>query len=225
MKVRRKYLWMLSNVVAVPECHKKFIKATHLWPKVIEMAGKDLNLTVRYEAMWVLTNLITKGSLGKTFKLCNGYGTIAILVQYLCSTTDHALTTNVLEALDKILTVSDMDPSHDFMKQKFLDSEGLEIVEQLQLAKNFQVYKAASYILETHFDYVESEAEDQNIAPALAPDGQTFVFSERTQLVDEEKPAAALATTTTITTPNTNNKNNNSNIARVELGDHSNMEF
>jgi len=208
MNVRSKYNWVLSNIAAVPECNKKFMEMKHMWPKVIELARKDPKRPVRLEALWVLTNLITKGSSGTTYKLCYNRSTIKILVEYQRFATDPALTKNVLEALDKILTVS---ANHSFMKEVFLDNDGTDVVAELQQSENDEIYKVAIYILETHFDFVESSAEDQNIAPALAPDGKTFAFSAREQLFGEETPTA-------LTT-------NNDDTARVELGDHSNMEF
>lgn len=190
---------MLSNIASEEENHiQAIMKKNCIWQAVISMAyGSQWD--VRKEALWTLTNIVTKGTTRHVHSIANHHG-IHALCYYLDSPRDVTVLLNVLEAIEKILKV---DKINSPFKTTFCSRGGLEGLEKLLSHANDDVYELANKIMEAFFDW-EEEEEDQNLVPTTIADDSAFQFGAPKQLFPEQGHSKM--------------------ITQFDFGDNSNME-
>jgi hypothetical protein len=101
----------------------------------------------------------------------------------LLTIADNKLIMMVLETLENILTVGELlAKAREEKANPFTiaieEADGLDKIESLQSHDNAQIYEKAVKILETFFG---AEAEIENLAPSVAPNQQSFVFSSNVE--------------------------------------------
>jgi len=174
---------MLSNIAAVADCVEPLVKNHEIWNQAIQMACTDRGPSTRYleknEALWVLTNMITRGSSDHVIQVCSGNSTaIDALCIYLEHPRDVAVLKNVLEAIDKILTVDVNLDGFPFL-ERLDECGGTDYVEKLVDHIDDDISKAAVEILEK-VHLATGQHEEENVAPSTTEDGKSYKFGVTT---------------------------------------------
>ena len=178
--VRKSTLFMLSNIAADNTTHKQaIITNSTIWKKVIEMAIHSA-WEVKMEALWVVTNLITKGN-DKQVHMVGSCGGIEALCNYIKAPRDLTVLQNVLDAIEKTLQLDQKVPSHPFF-ETFWQYDLPDHLEELLNHTDKKVYDVAVYILTTYFKLDDDDEEDQNIAPPAVANDSAFAFGAPKEL-------------------------------------------
>jgi importin subunit alpha-6/7 len=172
--VHRAALFALSNIAA--GTHDQISAMTNqrdLTESIVWLADHG-PYEVKKEAIWTLTNVITKGKLKHATDTV-AYGSISSLCDFLTKPVDTKLVLVVLESIEKLLMYN---RSTELGFKELLEfCDGVQAIEDLQAIRNDAIYSKANYIITEFFDGVEDEDElGQNIAPLISDNATTFEF-------------------------------------------------
>lgn len=125
------------------------------------------------EALWTLTNIVTRGTVVQANAVVS-MGCMPAFCRYLNPPRDTKVVLVVLEALEKLLALN-RETELGYV-DLIEESNGIQVLEDLQTYDNEKVYEAAVRILLTYFNGEEDDGEDQNIAPTVSEGDNTFDF-------------------------------------------------
>jgi len=172
--IRKEACWTISNITAGNRGQIQSVIEANIIPPLIQLLSTG-EFDIRKEAAWAVSNA-TSGGTPDQIKFLVSQGCIPPLCDLL-TVQDTKIVVVALEGLENILKVGQDEAGFHAgtnpMAHIVHEAEGLEKIEQLQGHENEDVYNKAVKILETYFG---AEDEDDGVAPAIAPGGQTFGF-------------------------------------------------
>lgn len=163
MSIRRETCWALSNIATGSADQIQQIIDARLIPPLIlfvKSAG-SVDFETRKEAMWTLSNAVTKASMAQ-IQYMVGHGLIAAFCAQLPS-PDPQVVILALEGLQNVLEKQRSEkPAHlqtPSYTQQIEMADGLKFLESLQAHDNDEIYDKAAKILQTYFQEDEEDAE------------------------------------------------------------------
>lgn len=154
---------MLSNIVAEDRRHiQEVVHCPEVYNKVIELAFRS-SYEEKTEALWVLTNIFIQGEVSQIEIIVEAGGLKALCI-FLNSPRNMTILCNVLDSIEKILTVSEKHiPGNPFYVT--FCAHGLEFLEALQETPNLTVYNKVVAILKLF-----SRENEENDMPSVTLD-------------------------------------------------------
>jgi Atypical Arm repeat len=173
--IQRYVLLTLSNIAAGTFDQINSLVQRRVLIKEIVLLAKHSSAKVRKEALWTLSNIVTEGSL-KQANFLVAHDCISTFCHFLETPSDSKLVLVVLEAVEKLL-LNNKGTELGYVSI-FECSNVLQILEDLQLSHNEEIYEAAVRIIVNYFDGVEEDelSDSQNIAPLVSDGDTTFEF-------------------------------------------------
>jgi len=174
--IKKEACWTISNITAGNKSQIQAVIDSNIIPPLINLLA-NAEFDIKKEAAWAISNATSGGS-PEQLRYLVAQGCIKPLCDLL-SASDARVITVALEGLENILKVGEQDAKHGGgSRNQYADyieeAEGLDKIEQLQVHQNIDIYEKAVKILETYF---AAEEDDQNTAPNVDPNHQTFTFS------------------------------------------------
>jgi len=174
--IKKEACWTISNITAGNKSQIQGVVDANIIPPLINLLA-NAEFDIKKEAAWAISNATSGGS-PEQLRYLVAQGCIKPLCDLLTA-SDARVITVALEGLENILKVGEQDAKHgNSARNQYADyieeAEGLDKIEQLQVHQNIDIYEKAVKLLETYF---AAEEDDQNTAPTVDPNQQTFNFS------------------------------------------------
>lgn len=171
--IRKEACWTISNITAgSPQQIQAVIEARIIPPLVNILKTADFD--IQREAAWAISNATSGGS-DEQIAFLVQEGVIAPLCS-LFNCKDPKMIMVAMEGIENILKVGKKvggELNRNFTEQ-VEECQGLDLLEQLQVHENEEIYDKAVKIIQNHFE--TEEEEDMTITPAVAPGQQEFAF-------------------------------------------------
>eukprot|EP00010_Vexillifera_abyssalis_P004360 CAMPEP_0201552508 /NCGR_PEP_ID=MMETSP0173_2-20130828/16758_1 /ASSEMBLY_ACC=CAM_ASM_000268 /TAXON_ID=218659 /ORGANISM="Vexillifera sp., Strain DIVA3 564/2" /LENGTH=516 /DNA_ID=CAMNT_0047963007 /DNA_START=69 /DNA_END=1616 /DNA_ORIENTATION=- len=156
--------WTISNITAGNRAQIQAVYDAKIIP-VLAFLLQDSLFEIKKEAAWAISNASSGGSDAQIHYLAQA-GCIPPLCQIL-SLQDQNIIVVGLDALTNILRVGENLAQQTGSSNKYADNMvstgAVDVIEDLQLHKNNEIYTKAMTMVELYFD---GEEEDSNVAPA-----------------------------------------------------------
>ncbi|CAI5513530.1 unnamed protein product [Closterium sp. Naga37s-1] len=161
--IKKEACWTISNITAGNKEQIQAVIDANIIPPLRHLL-ETAEFDIKKEAAWAISNATSGGT----------HDQIKIV-------------TVALEGLENILKVGEAEKELGHtgginMYAQYIDeAEGLEKIENLQTHQNNDIYEKAVKILETYFGL--DEDEDQQLAPQVDANQQTYAFGESQPMV------------------------------------------
>jgi len=167
--IRKEACWTISNITAGNSAQIQTIVEADIFPPLIHLLG-SAEFDIKKEAAWAISNATSGGSLDQLRYLVS-HGIVKPLCDLL-EFPDPKIIMVALEGLENLLRTGPKGPGNDVATQ-IDEFGGVQKLEALQRHQANEIYEKSLKILETYF---EAEDDDQNIAPNVNANTQTYAF-------------------------------------------------
>jgi hypothetical protein len=165
--VRKEVCWSLSNITAGNPIQIQRCLDLGIIDKLIHLLIHD-ELEIKKEAVWAVSNC-TAGASFEQFAILVEKGILNALASVL-SLKESKLLVVALEGIENILKAGKVHYTKLGQENKFAikleECGGIDLIEQLQLHPNHQIYQRTLVILETYFQDVEEDSMFDSKNPA-----------------------------------------------------------
>uniref|UniRef100_M4BD43 Importin subunit alpha n=1 Tax=Hyaloperonospora arabidopsidis (strain Emoy2) TaxID=559515 RepID=M4BD43_HYAAE len=173
--IRKEACWAISNITAGSASQiQEVIDANVIPPLLFQLMAVELD--VRKEAAWAISNA-TSGGTTKQINYLVQQGCIPPLVKLL-GVQDPRVVNVSLDALENILRVGEADMSladtENRMARYIEEADGIELIQNLQLHQEEDIYEKSVRIIRDYFD--GEDEEDFDIAPDLDYGSHRYAF-------------------------------------------------
>lgn len=180
----------LANIAAVAELNDVLVRAAHIRRNLVLASRTPRPWGVRVKAWRVMVNILAFGTKSNFITMCSETMMIRSLCHYLSNAQDdHALTVDLLEAVNVILLLGRDGVTLQSAMDTFGRCDLHGVLMKLVNSKSDEVYDMADHVLNVlELEEHEDDEEDQNCAPAIAADQQSFVFGPSKKPIDGGVP-------------------------------------
>uniref|UniRef100_A0AAV1T9B0 Importin subunit alpha n=1 Tax=Peronospora matthiolae TaxID=2874970 RepID=A0AAV1T9B0_9STRA len=173
--IRKEACWAISNITAGSASQiQEVIDANVIPPLLFQLMATELD--VRKEAAWAISNA-TSGGTTKQINCLVQQGCIPPLVKLL-GVQDPRVVNVSLDALENILRAGEADMSladtENRMARYIEEADGIELIQNLQLHQEEDIYEKSVRIIRDYFD--GEDEEDFDIAPDLDYGSHRYTF-------------------------------------------------
>jgi importin subunit alpha-1 len=167
--IRKEACWTISNITAGNSAQIQTIVEADIFPPLIHLLA-TAEFEIKKEAAWAISNATSGGSPDQLRYLV-AHGIVKPLCDLL-EFPDPKIIMVALEGLENMLRIGPKGPGNEVATQ-IEEHGGVQKLEALQRHQANEIYEKSLKILETYF---EAEDDDQNIAPNVNANTQTYAF-------------------------------------------------
>lgn len=167
--IKKEACWTISNITAGNSAQIQTIVEADIFPPLISLLS-HAEFEIKKEAAWAISNATSGGSPDQLRYLV-AHGIVKPLCELL-EFPDPKIIMVALEGLENMLRIGPKGTGNDVATQ-IEEHGGVQKLEALQRHQANEIYEKSLKILETYFD---AEDDDQNIAPNVNANTQTYAF-------------------------------------------------
>jgi hypothetical protein len=157
---------------------------------VIKMVLRE-SRDVKEEAYWWIANVLCEGKLHRDVSaFCSDMQAFQVLSDCLKNPPDVDLVLRLMDGLENVFKLDLETNCAMSLRDRFVEEQGLQNLEELQQHSNGKVYEKALYLLDTYFETENEDAEDEDIAPLCTEDSFGFGMGKTELFPASAKPFA-----------------------------------